>query len=1365
MGKVVTPPGEPQRVAGNALSWVTATCNQVAALRHAYLEPTLAGEERWPDNLLISPSLLPITNGQVLVPIVNVGSEEQWLPPRLTLGHLHLARTTEPLVDHRTTGNVQSIVTHTDTSGGVLEELNQLQWEGLTQEEQDTAKQLLRAYADTFSAGSHDVGCTQLVEHQIPLTNTDPVRQRHRRIPPAQFMLVKEHIQDLLRQGIVRHSTSPYASPIVIVQKKTGEIRLCVDYRELNARTRRDAYPLPRIDETLDALSGAKWFSTLDLASGYNQVPMAEADRDKTAFCTPFGLFEFNRMPFGLCNAPGTFQRLMERIFGDQSLQSLLLYLDDIVVFSGSFTQHLQRLELVLSRLRQQKLKLKLTKCCFFRKEVNYLGHVVSAHGVATDPAKISAVTQWPRPRTVKELRAFLGFASYYRRFVEGFARLAAPLHRLVGECQRPRRPTTEKTPSVEQRWSQECSDAFAALKQRLTTTPVLAYADFKLPFILEIDASYQGLGAVLSQEQEGQRRPIAFASRGLNKSERNMSNYSSMKLEFLALKWAVSEKFRDYLLGHCFTVFTDNNPLSYVQTSAKLAAVEQRWVAQLAHFNFDIKYRPGASNRNADALSRLPTLPGPPDDSPSPGRPVAQSRAVTAAPSRSPEELARLQLADPALRYIWQVWGQQRPPTDMERKEADSEARDILSQWERVQEREGVLYRAIYLPPSRTLTYQLLTPAALRNEVLTHLHNNHGHQGVERTLTLVQQRCYWPKMRAQVERWCKDCPECQVSKAVRPAIKTSMGHVLASRPLEVVAVDFTSIERASDGHEHLLIVTDIFSKFTQAYPTKDQRAQTVARILTEKWFYVYGVPSQLHSDQGRNFESDLVKQLCKLYGVTKSRTTPYHPQGNGQCERFNRTLFDLLRTLPAEKKRRWPLMLPQLLFAYNTTVNSATGFTPYELMFGRRPRLPIDALLCSPSEPQPVEDLDDWFREHQSRMEGVYCEARRRLEAAAAAREKRAPGPPDPPLAVDSLVLRRHHPLGRNKIQNKWEEKPYRVVNVMDPEGVTYTICPVEDPSMARVVHRSELRPWLGPAAALPSTPVVQRPSPAPAPPRPTFEDWTPIPWVPTPAPAVPAPASPTSSLADAPLGAEGPPSMTSSPPTTAPTSPALRFQAPSPGPSPRRIVVAADAPSPHPASASPAPASASASPAPSSPSLPAETPSPPGLRRSQRTTFGQHSNPFRLPRPLAPPPLPPGDHPLSPTVAESATFQSGGECDRLGCAGQRQPSAVTSAPATPTPERPVSGSNPALTRRPARTGSSACSGGANVAGYLNTPGGAVQTLVPQDRGESGGGPTNTTIASQVAVDNYHGGKQCFSIPVGVLEQQRQVCISVCVI
>lgn len=285
-------------------------------------------------------------------------------------------------------------------------------------------------------------------------------------------------------------------------------------------------------------------------------------------------------MPFGLCNAPSTFQWLMECIFGSILFSCTLM----IVIFSTSFESHLQRLDLVLGRLKQHNLKLKLKKCNFFQREVKYLGHVISAERVSTDPEKIRAVAEWKHPRTLTELRSFLGFASYYRRFVEGFAKCAAPLHRLVGVLQGAQKRAGAS--SLEGRWDEACEMAFSSLKSKLVSAPVLGFADFSKPFILEIDASHSGLGAMLSQDYQGLKRPVAFASQGLHPPERNMLNYSSMKLELLALKWSVTEKFREYLLGAKFTMYTDNNPLSYLQT-VKLGAVEQRWASQLALFDF----------------------------------------------------------------------------------------------------------------------------------------------------------------------------------------------------------------------------------------------------------------------------------------------------------------------------------------------------------------------------------------------------------------------------------------------------------------------------------------------------------------------------------------------------------------------------------------------------------------------------------------------------------------------------------------------------------------------------------------------------------------------------------------------------------
>lgn len=418
-------------------------------------------------------------------------------------------------------------------------------------------------------------------------------------------------------------------------------------------------------------------------------------------------------MPFGLCNAPSTFQRLMQRIFDDQQCQSLLLYLDDIVVFSSTVGQHLERLKVVLERLQREGLKAKLGKCSFFHKEVNYLGHVISADGVSTDPGKTEVVANWPTPTTAPELRSFLGFASYYQRFVEGFAKLAAPLHRAEAECGGTK--TSKKSDQQLSRcWTNECSRSFEGLKAKLTTAPVLAYADFSLPFILEVDTSHGGLGVVLSQAQAGKVRPITCASRGPRPTERNMVNYSSMKLEFLALKWAMTEKFREYLLGNKCTVFTDNNPLSHL-SSAKLAATEQRWAAQLASFDFEIKYRSGKSNTNADVLSHQHP-PGPQNvtamlpgtvmpkllqQALRLGKAEATQAAIAALPQHTPSELRLSQQADPVIQELLPFWRKEQCPSQEERAQLSPSTLALLQQWDCLLERDGVLYRRVFRPCS----------------------------------------------------------------------------------------------------------------------------------------------------------------------------------------------------------------------------------------------------------------------------------------------------------------------------------------------------------------------------------------------------------------------------------------------------------------------------------------------------------------------------------------------------------------------------------------------------------------------------------------------------------------------------------------
>ena len=444
---------------------------------------------------------------------------------------------------------------------------------------QQQMNELLIEFQDIFALSDLELGKTNLVKHHIPVPNPVPFKDRHARIPPSQFEPLRKLLRNMEEVGTIRKSNSPWSSSIVLVKKKDGNLRFCIDLRKLNARTVKDAYALPRIEETLDYLAGSKWFSALDLKLGYWQVELDEESMPLTTFTAgPLGFYKCEQMPFGATNAPATFQRMMETCLGDLHLNWCLIYLDDIIVFAKTQEEAITRLGTVFQRLREVELKLKPSKCKLFKTSLLYLGHIVSEDGIRTDPKKIKAILQWPVPITVTDIRSFLGLTNYYWRFLKGYAKIARPLTTLIsGE-------NADKKKALVV-WTPECQEAFEHLKKLCTEAPVLAYPDFTKPFKLHIDACDRGLGAILYQEQaDGKEKPISFASRSLNKAE---SNYPAHKLEFLALKWAVTKRFHEYLYGNEFTVYTDNNPLTYILTTAKLDATSHRWVAALAAYNF----------------------------------------------------------------------------------------------------------------------------------------------------------------------------------------------------------------------------------------------------------------------------------------------------------------------------------------------------------------------------------------------------------------------------------------------------------------------------------------------------------------------------------------------------------------------------------------------------------------------------------------------------------------------------------------------------------------------------------------------------------------------------------------------------------
>ena len=472
----------------------------------------------------------------------------------------------------------------------------------LSHDQRMRLESLLNKHQDIFSKNETDIGHCDKIKHRIDLTDEVPFKQPHRRIPPSMIDEVRQHLEQLLASGVIRKSKSPWCSNVVLVRKKNGKLRMCVDYRMLNKRTVKDSYALPRIEEVFDVLHGAKVFSSLDMKSGYHQVELEEEHKERTAFTVgPLGFYEYCKMPFGLSNSPATYQRLMEECLGDYNMKICIIYLDDIIIFGKDFEEHLERLDLVLTRLKECNLKLSAEKSYLMQERVRFLGHIVSASGVETDPEKCNKVKNWPIPTNADEVRSFVSFAGYYRRYVKDFSVIAKPLTDLLPPTST--KKNKKKQSQKEWRWTEMEQTAFDNLKDVLTKPPILAYPNFELPFELHIDACQKGLGAVLYNIQDKQTKVISYASRSLSKSEKN---YSAYKLEFLALKWAVTEKFRDYLLGTHFTVLTDN-PLTHILTSAKLDATGQRWASALGQFTFDIIYRPGIKNSDADGMSRYP--------------------------------------------------------------------------------------------------------------------------------------------------------------------------------------------------------------------------------------------------------------------------------------------------------------------------------------------------------------------------------------------------------------------------------------------------------------------------------------------------------------------------------------------------------------------------------------------------------------------------------------------------------------------------------------------------------------------------------------------------------------------------------------
>ena len=644
---------------------VMAECKGPLQSGSCIIEP--GSGERLP--VAVARALVEPKGGRIPVRLLNPGPETATLRPQSVVATLESVETPPENV----VASVPTLAPTVDTAKAeLLWEIVEQSSGELTSGEKEQFFAMLLNNADIFAASKSDLGRTTRLQHRINTGPAPPIRQAVRRLPPPRRREVQELLAGMLENEVVQPSSSPWASPIVLVKKKDNSFRFCVDYRKLNEVTHKDAYPLPRIDDTLDSLSGSKWFSTIDLLSGYWQVEVAEEDRPKTAFCTTEGLFEFKVMPFGLSNAPATFQRLMDLVLSGLQWSQCLVYLDDVIILGRSFSEHLANLNMVFERLREAGLKLQPKKCNFLRHEVAYLGHVVSDKGVTADPAKVERVASWPIPTTTKDVQRFLGFAGYYRRFIQNFADIARPLHRL-----------TEQYAAF--KWSDESQSAFEELKQRLISAPVLAYPDFSKKFVLDTDASDLGIGAVLSQvDDEGREHVIAYASRLLSKPERR---YCVTRRELLAVV-VFTKHFRHFLIGRHFTLRTDHGSLTWLKNFREPEGQMARWLERLQELDFTIVHRQGKKHKNADALSRLPCQQCGRDSHSDEVRVVALTSLVGG------EELGRLQNEDATIGLLVQakLQGEKPPPTQI--KSLSKDARRLFQLWDQLVMKNGILYR-----------------------------------------------------------------------------------------------------------------------------------------------------------------------------------------------------------------------------------------------------------------------------------------------------------------------------------------------------------------------------------------------------------------------------------------------------------------------------------------------------------------------------------------------------------------------------------------------------------------------------------------------------------------------------------------------
>ena len=855
------------------------------------------------------------------------------------------------------------------------------------------AAELLLKYWDIFSFDG-SFGKTDLIQHKIYTFEHPPINVRYRPINPALEDSLKKQLFDWMKHDVIEESSSPYNFGLVAVPKKNSSTRWCVDFRPLNKISKRDTFPIGNIEDNLARLAKSTVFSGLDGSGAFHVIPLAPESREKTAFSTPFGSFHFKRLPFGLANGPATYARLIKLVLQGIPTSLALPYLDDIVCHSPDLETHFVALDRIFQAHEKAGLKLQPSKCQLFQEEIDYLGHTISKEGIAPMRQYVKVVEEWPLPTTRQATRAFLGKMSYYRRFIPNFAAKARPLTDKLSQD-----GTTDKQQFEP---SEEFKNSFEILKKALLEAPILAYPQFDSsePFLLDTDWSFENsaIGGVLGQKQDGKERVIAYAAHKLNKHQQN---YGPTKGELYAVIFFL-HYWRYYLSYRPFILRTDHMALKYINSMEAPAGMIQRWLHLLSQYTFTVIHRAGKAHQNADALSRAPHLP-PPDERTPPLTDESEDLVVGAVEGgcgrEGPEKqvtvplstpiLLQHQKSDPDISFLFSYISPKRKIPHHVIQSLSPTARTYAG-----------LIDSLIIDPQGILRLQLeekgeriqrqrqvaILPFLLIKSAIMQTHKQVAHKGEQATYDKLKLHAYFPRMTKHVSEVLKTCGPCQTKTTRLPDQKHTLGTMMQGYPFQKLSIDFVGPLPFSSPHgfQYLFTLKDCFTRWLEAFPIRRADAHTVRKILTSEIFPRFGKCTQIHSDRGTQFTGELMKELGDMYNITITQTPAYNPKSNS-VERAHSDLKKALMAMSGNKPSKWPEHIPTILYAMRTTVNRMTGYSPFQLMFGREPIEDIDQIIPSPSYQGRLKTASEFFQELSRNTTQAYHLAREQVGASVA--------------------------------------------------------------------------------------------------------------------------------------------------------------------------------------------------------------------------------------------------------------------------------------------------------------------------------------------------------------------------------------------